>query len=672
MYIWKKQSYFFFFSEEGRENKIMGSMLSSGACPQEFEGAPSRAMSDESNSEGGTDTTVTAATAAGIVDPPPPIPSSDGGVVIANQSNGGATTPPALPPPTDSQLCDVADRLFNEAADKNLVTVGGIIESIARHFGVAKLDKGARTMIRGRLLALYAAVIENEGHCDSLDSDNNCDDDSDVKLISSRTPASPEVIDLANDSSDDDQSHSCFWEYDAYGKMITSTGRAVTSQDAAVKSLFDDSSEGDASEEDDGVGAVGTRQDDDSDGSSSVEDVTDLMLAKRSEHAQKLIDDAEEIHDDSDQDCAENQKTVERKRRKVASSSSTSKRRRPRKESTIEVIIDEKDLPSCPGAKVSQDDENGSSCGGLSTNKRVDHSIKQRIVKLLNTGFHGESNEHESRNAMKLARRLMERYNLDKAMLLQERGDGSLNDFSTANDDDGSALHGGIVTAKIRNRKSTKPLSSLPRWHDFLIQTVCMNFHVEAFKTLARNSPRRTGECSVTFYGIRTNAQLAAYAFKIASERCSLMAAAYEPPRKVLPTRDQVVETRKARLSYALGIVNGLERDVKEGLRREEERRKEKLRKAQRAAKEGESYHQDGDSDIDGCGEEVVADCQTKTTDDIGNSTIDNEEANSTTIAHLDKLERENTAHLALIDHHKKIASDVLKVRQSLWMLFMF
>ena len=49
----------------------MGSMLSSGACPQEFEGAPSRAMSDESNSEGGTDTTVTAATAAGIVDPPP-------------------------------------------------------------------------------------------------------------------------------------------------------------------------------------------------------------------------------------------------------------------------------------------------------------------------------------------------------------------------------------------------------------------------------------------------------------------------------------------------------------------------------------------------------------------------------------------------------------------------
>ena len=537
---------------------------------------------------------------------------------------------------------------------------------------MAKLDKGARRTIRGRLHTLYAAVVGiEEGHCDDLDSDNNCEDDSDVELISPRTSASPEVIDLANDSSDDDRSQSCFWEYDAYGNMITSTGRAATSQDAAVKSLFDDLSEGDASEKDDEVGAVGTSQDDegadsDSDGSSSVEDVTDLMLAKRSEHSQKLIDDAEEIHDDSDQDCAENQKTVERKRKNVASPSSTSKRRRPRNvvESTIEVIIDEKDLPTCPGAKVSQDNDNGSSCGGLSTDKRVDHSIKQRIVKLLNTGFHGESNEHEARNAMKLARRLMERYNLDQAMLLQERGDGSLNDFSTANDDDGSALNGGMVTAKIRNRKSTKPLSSLPRWHDFLIRTVCMNFHVEAFKTLARNSPRRTGECSVTFYGIRTNAQLASYAFKISSERCSLMAAAYEPPMKVLPTREQVMATKKARLSYALGIVNGLERDVKEGLRREEERRKEKLRKAQSAAKEGESHHQNGDSDIDGCGEEGLADCKTKTTDDIVNSTIANEEANPTTIT-LDKLERENTAHLALIDHHKKIASDVLKVRQS-------
>ena len=77
-----------------------------------------------------------------------------------------------------------------------------------------------------------------------------------------------------------------------------------------------------------------------------------------------------------------------------------------------------------------------------------------RIVKLLNTGFHGTSNEHEARNAMRHARRLMERHNLDLAH-------ESLDDCPTTNwdgddDDDNGAwcVRGGIVHARIRNRKS--------------------------------------------------------------------------------------------------------------------------------------------------------------------------------------------------------------------------
>ena len=67
---------------------------------------------------------------------------------------------------------------------------------------------------------------------------------------------------------------------------------------------------------------------------------------------------------------------------------------------------------------------------------------------------------------MKLARRLMERHNLDQALLMQERGDGSLNEFSTSGaDGNGEDLYqGGIVTTNIRNRKSHKPLSSISRW----------------------------------------------------------------------------------------------------------------------------------------------------------------------------------------------------------------
>jgi len=56
---------------------------------------------------------------------------------------------------------------------------------------------------------------------------------------------------------------------------------------------------------DDDAGAApsrGAKEEDDmalgdSDGSSSLEDVTELMLAKRREQVQKLIDDSEQLYD---------------------------------------------------------------------------------------------------------------------------------------------------------------------------------------------------------------------------------------------------------------------------------------------------------------------------------------------------------------------------------------
>lgn len=372
-----------------------------------------------------------------------------------------------------------------------------------------------------------------------------------------------------------------------------------------------------------------------SDDSSDIEDVTEFYLAKKNEELQKMIDDAEVVDtdddDDDDEDAEVEQGMTGRKRKRQSNRSPSC---------LIEILIDEKDMPVCPGARGTQVTEND-----VSNDNDSNRSIKQRIVKLLNTGFHGESNEHEARNAMKLARRLMERYNLDQAALLQERGDGSLNSFSTTNNDDGSAMQGGLVTVKIVNKKSRKPLSSLPRWLNYLIGTVRLNFHVDAFKSVTRGNINSAGECSVTFYGICANVQLAAYAYKIAGERCSQMASVYqdEPPsKKLCPTRKSAATTRTARLSYAIGVVNGLHTDVKEGMRREEEIRKAKLKRAQQRAAKDEAYQHDSDSDSDGSA-------------DIDEQALENAQA----------LERENNAHLALIDHQKKIAADILKVRLS-------
>ena len=507
----------------------------------------------------------------------------------------------------------------------------------------------AAAAFTGNDMAKNANEKESDSYVHLGDNESDSDIEDVTEVYAKKPRADPEVINL-DDSDDSSSSEACFWEYDDLGNMKKS---------ASMMNLKSDGDGGCRNRGEDDIISISSVDSDSS--SSGVEDVTEIMLAKRNEEIQRKRDNALEINDDDDsdqEDCNKKRKAVGKKRKASRRSPSTAKRRKTKKvdQSPIEVLLEDKDIPICPGAKVTQDEDGDGK--KKSDENEVDHSIKQRIVKLLNTGFHGESNEHEARNAMKLARRLMERYNLDQAVLLQERGDGSLNDFSTNNNDDGSALQGGIVTTKIRNRKSGKPPSSLPRWHDFLVQPVCLSFHVEAFKTVARSTPHRAGECSVTFYGIRCNAQLAAYAFKIASERISLMAASYEPPRSsTLARAKQVAETRTARLSYALGIVNGLERDVKEGLRKEEEKRKEKLRKAQRAAQSGEAYHDDDFSDND------VDDCPG------GEAQKNQEETNST---NLEKLERENTAHLALIDHHKKIATDVLKVRQNPCALFLF
>jgi hypothetical protein len=194
---------------------------------------------------------------------------------------------------------------------------------------------------------------------------------------------------------------------------------------------------------------------------------------------------------------------------------------------------------------------------------------------------------------MKLARRLLDRYNLDQAILLKERGDGSLNDFSTTNNDkDDLGIKGGIVTVNVLNRKKSVPLSTMPRWLEHLIAPVTANFQVDAFVSFSRTA----GQCAVSFYGIKTNVQLAAYAFKIAAERIAFMAASYEIPRSSSSfrgKRKQSSQTRTARLSYALGIVAGLHEDVKRGLQEEEEKRQEDLKRARNAAETAGEVHRE-------------------------------------------------------------------------------
>ena len=393
-------------------------------------------------------------------------------------------------------------------------------------------------------------------------------------------------------------------------------------------------------------------EEDENDNDSSIEDVTDEMLTKKREEQQKLIDEAEMLESDTSED----EKHHTKKRKKKNNFGGTTKRKKKvHAVPPIEVVIEDQDVPCCPGGNPLEDRETKKNNnrekeeGNTTGDNQVDLSIKQRIIKLLNTGLHCDSNEHEAKNAMKLARRLLDRYNLDQAVLLKERGDGSLNDFSTTNDKGDGPLHGGIVTVNILNRRKTVPLSSMPRWLENLIAPVTANFRVNAFMSFSKGKGfLNVGKCSVSFFGIKTNAQLAAYAFKTASERIAMMTASHEPPGTLglEAKRKQASRTRTARLSYALGIVAGLLKDVKRGLREEEEKREKDLKRARRAAKKGEAYHED-------------VDC----IDEHDDEQEQQQQQNMSVAEKLHQLEAENEARLALIDCNKKIAEDILTVR---------
>jgi hypothetical protein len=179
--------------------------------------------------------------------------------------------------------------------------------------------------------------------------------------------------------------------------------------------------------------------------------------------------------------------------------------------------MDEKDAPSAPGKSCAHDKDqetSGTTMHASSflldnkhlTNNEVNTAVKERMFRLLNAGFHDKSNEHEAKNAMRLAQRLMRKHNLSQALLLEEREDKA----NATRNEDGEILKGGMVKVQIVNRK-TKRAAQFARWIADLVHPICKNFEVESFYCAPRG--RR---CDVTFYGIYTNAQLAACAFRVA------------------------------------------------------------------------------------------------------------------------------------------------------------
>lgn len=347
------------------------------------------------------------------------------------------------------------------------------------------------------------------------------------------------------------------------------------------------------------------------------------------------------------------------------------RRKRPKtnhkneKEPPLEVLMKNHDIPSAPG-RSDRDSENRNSDDEMEEKsmllnragkKQAEEEVKLRIIKLLNTGFHDQSNEHEAKNAMKLAQRLMRKHNLSQALLLKER---EMKNSQTTQDDE--VLKGGMVTVEVISRKTRKP-AVCARWILHLAHPVCENFGVKNYY-----SNKRGKYLKMVFYGIYSNAQLAGYAFKVAAERISQMMAEYEPQKNW-----QRISTKSSRLSYAIGIVAGISEDVKRNLRMEKEQRKRKLERARLADSKGQAYEESDDEDFDmdneGEGISLVKEEGSNSNNDSSDYPSQQKpgksESRSISGADLqnrvEELEKEEQAALVLVNHNEKVAEEVLK-----------
>lgn len=239
------------------------------------------------------------------------------------------------------------------------------------------------------------------------------------------------------------------------------------------------------------------------------------------------------------------------------------------------------------------------------------------------------------------------------------------------------SLDGGLVKVDIVNVSNEKP-AQFYQWIERVAQAVGENFRVKSYYQTSRRT------CSLTFYGVYVNAQLAAYAFKVVLERVSVM-------------MQEKSNTVKIRNTYANGIAEGLRRFVEVTRAQEEERRRKKLEKARLSVKNGEAYEEsDNDSDGDdddhqegagysfpdenpnvgsgsncasltgtGGGDKLMTKPNgASSSDEVSNVTSIREKRTADASKRLEELERQEEAALVLSDVHEKAADEVLKERK--------
>ena len=347
-------------------------------------------------------------------------------------------------------------------------------------------------------------------------------------------------------------------------------------------------------------------------------------------NGQATADTAEEEHveeDDEDEDNEDNDDeedegagggkptdggkgaATSKRGRKRAAAEAASPRAKAQPKATVEAVLDE-DLEAMHANAARGEGSSGGGEGAPSSSTYGSGGaggddplakVKQRIRKMLSLGLHPETGEAEAEASMRMAEKLLSKHTLRQADVLDE-------------DHVPEALRGGKAVVHLRSTGRDQRPCQTKQWMHVLGNAVTRNFDCSYYFTSHAYPPK----CDFTFYGIATNASLAAFAFAAAFNRIAILTAAHHVPpgefeakraHGLLPAScSKGGYTTAARVCYMEGLTHGLLEAVKASKRRKELEQQRRLEMAKEMASRGEPWQSSDDDDDDDGGSSGDAD----------------------------------------------------------------
>jgi hypothetical protein len=192
--------------------------------------------------------------------------------------------------------------------------------------------------------------------------------------------------------------------------------------------------------------------------------------------------------------------------------------------------VDVEDECMRPPVKDEVPDGSGTAC----------ESIKIRIRKMLQVGLHPGTPNEEAERSLKIAHNLLQKHNLEEMDVLDAGGiDGK------------TKMTGGMKVVELKSKSNFAPNNAA--WIEKLGGASSACFDCCYFTQVMRRS------LNYVFYGVATNAEMAAFAFSSSLNRVAHMTAAYTGVEGSHPVNMAV-----ARANYRDGLVSGLSQAVQQ------------------------------------------------------------------------------------------------------------